>query len=238
MARTGAPLKRLTDVVLALALAALLAPVMLVIALLILLVDGAPVFYLSERMKTAQTPFCLWKFRTMRHIDADSGVSGAYKQDRITPLGHWLRRYRLDELPQLLNILRGDMSFVGPRPPLRAYVEMFPDLYARVLDHRPGVTGLATLVYHRTEARLLGDCHTRETSEDIYVRRCIPVKARLDLIWARHQSPGYDLALLCRTAFDVFAPRLPRDPGAELRRLPLQIRRRDRLFLARRSGSD
>ena len=219
------------DVALALVLTVPLAPVILIIALLILLVDGAPVFYLSERMKTAQTAFCLWKFRTMRHMNADTGVSGAYKQDRITPLGRWLRRYRLDELPQLLNILRGDMSFVGPRPPLRAYVEMFPDLYTRVLDHRPGLTGLATLVYHRTEARLLGDCHTHETSEEIYVRRCIPIKARLDLIWARHQSLGYDLALLCRTAVDVFLPGLPR-------RAVLPVTRRERLFLARRTGTD
>ncbi len=226
------------DVMLALTLSVVLAPVILIVALLILLIDGAPVFYLSERMKTAKTPFRLWKFRTMRHLDADTGVSGAYKLDRITPLGHWLRRYRLDELPQLLNILRGDMSFVGPRPPLRAYVEMFPELYARVLDHRPGLTGLATLVYHGTEARLLSTCHTHESSEEIYVRRCIPIKARLDLIWARHQSLGFDLKLLWRTAIQLFSPRMPRKTSAESRRFALHIARPDRLFLARRTGTD
>jgi len=198
------PAKRLMDVLLALILVVILSPLIVAVAVAILVIDGRPIFYLSERMKTPDTSFCLWKFRTMRNTGDDGGVSAGYKRNRITPLGAWLRRQRLDELPQLINILRGDMSFVGPRPPLRRYVELRPELYAKVLRNRPGVTGLATLIYHRTEERLLRACDTREATEDTYVRRCIPVKARLDLIWARHSNTCYDLRLIWRTLIRAF----------------------------------
>jgi len=191
--------KRITDLGLALALALFLWPLVLLISLLILIRDGRPVFYLSERMKTPDQAFVLWKFRTMTVTDGDSGVSGGDKAARITPIGRFLRKTRLDELPQLLNILRGDMSFVGPRPPLRFYVEQHPGLYARVLQFRPGVTGLATLRYHRTEERLLSRCRTAEETDQVYSRRCVPVKARLDMIWADHQSLCFDLQLIVET---------------------------------------
>lgn len=191
--------KRMVDLVLAALLAALLSPVVLVIAALILIRDGRPVFFLSERMKAPDQPFRLVKFRTMT-VEPDDGLaSGGHKAARITRTGRWLRRYRLDEIPQLWNILRGDISFVGPRPPLRRYVEMYPALYGAVLRSRPGLTGLATLVFHRREARLMEACHTAAESEAVYTRRCVPVKARLDLIYARNQSVCYDLKLMLAT---------------------------------------
>ncbi|WP_417727406.1 sugar transferase [Roseovarius sp.] len=201
------PAKRAFDIGFALLLILLLGPIMIVIALLIALIDGRPVFYLSERMKSPDTAFCLWKFRTMRMVENDAGVSSGYKQKRVTALGRRLRATRLDELPQLLNVLRGDMSFVGPRPPLRCYVESCPDIYAKVLKKRPGVTGLATLVYHRTEERLLSACDNHESGETTYVTRCIPRKARLDLIWARHQSLCFDIRLIYHTVIRVFSRR-------------------------------
>lgn len=198
------PGKRLFDIALALLLGLLLLLPILIIAALILLRDGRPVLYLSERMKTPSEGFQLWKFRTMSVVEADSGVSGGDKSARITPIGARLRRYRLDELPQIWNILRGDISFVGPRPPLRRYVELCPELYARVLRARPGVTGLATIVFHKAEERLLGPCRTPEETEATYLRRCVPVKARLDLIYARHASVCYDLKLIAETVRRVF----------------------------------
>lgn len=191
--------KRITDLVLALVLALVLSPIILLIALLILVRDGRPVFYLSERMKTPDQAFVLWKFRTMTVADHDSGVSGGDKAARVTRTGRILRKTRFDELPQLLNILRGDMSFVGPRPPLRHYVEKHPAIYAQVLTHRPGVTGLATLRYHRTEERLLATCQTAEETDQVYSRRCVPVKARLDMIWAENQSLCFDMRLILET---------------------------------------
>ncbi|WP_137701279.1 sugar transferase [Marimonas lutisalis] len=193
------PAKRALDLTLALALSVLLAPVIAIIALVILLRDGRPVFYVAERMKAPGHPFNLWKFRTMRVVRQDSGVSGGDKSARITTTGRFLRRTRLDELPQLLNVLRGDISFVGPRPPLRRYVEQFPELYGEVLKSRPGITGLATLAFHRTEERLLASCATPEETEAVYTRRCVPAKARLDLIYARNRNICYDIKLMVAT---------------------------------------
>ncbi len=196
--------KRLFDIALALVLAALLLLPALLIAALILMRDGRPILYRSERMRAPGRPFLLWKFRTMRVAAADSGVSGGDKVARITPTGRFLRRTRLDEIPQLWNVLRGDMSFVGPRPPLRQYVDRFPGLYARVLQSRPGITGLATLHFHRHEEWLLARCATPEDTDRVYETRCIPRKARLDLIYQNRRSLCLDAAIILRTGARAF----------------------------------
>ncbi|MFW5678409.1 MAG: sugar transferase [Rhodosalinus sp.] len=203
------PAKRTFDIVIALGLGLLLAPLIAAVALVVLVRDGRPVLYLSERMRSPQRPFLLWKFRTMTVAENDSGVSGGDKTARITPTGRILRRHRLDELPQLWNVLRGDMSFVGPRPPLRRYVEAFPELYAEVLRARPGVTGLATVLYHAEEERLLAPCRTAAETDAVYSRRCVPRKARLDRIYAARRSVCSDLWLM----FATILKRLPVLPG-------------------------
>jgi lipopolysaccharide/colanic/teichoic acid biosynthesis glycosyltransferase len=172
---------------------------MAAIALVILIRDGRPVFYISERMKTPSEGFGLVKFRTMAVTDTDSGVSGGDKAARITGTGAMLRGKRLDELPQLWNVLKGDISFVGPRPPLRQYVERFPEIYARVLKNRPGVTGLASVRYHAHEERLLARTTTPEETDAVYARACVPRKARLDLIYQQHRSLCFDLAIMWET---------------------------------------
>lgn len=198
--------RRIMDLGWALFLLLLLWPLMAVLAALILIRDGRPVLYLSERMRSPTEGFQLWKFRTMTNVAADSGVSGGDKAHRITKTGAFMRRYRLDELPQLFNILRGDIGFVGPRPPLRRYVERFPKIYGEVLKDRPGVTGLATLVYHRTEERLLAACATPEETEAVYEQRCIPKKAQLDLIYARNRTLCSDQWITIATVFRRLPP--------------------------------
>ena len=193
------PSKRALDLALAVLLTVLLAPVIALVALAIRLVDGAPVLYVGERMRAPGAPFGLVKFRTMRAEAGDAGVTGGDKGDRVTRTGRWLRRARLDEMPQLWNVLRGDISFVGPRPPLRQYVERHPDLYARVLRARPGLTGLATLLFARHEGRLLSRCATREETDAVYDRVCVPRKARLDLIYQRERTLCLDLAIMLAT---------------------------------------
>jgi lipopolysaccharide/colanic/teichoic acid biosynthesis glycosyltransferase len=148
----------------------------------------------------------------MTAATSDQGVSGGHKQSRITPQGARLRAKRLDELPQLWNILRGDLSFVGPRPPLREYVEKFPKLYADVLKTRPGVTGLATIRFHRHEERLLSRCTSAQETEEVYTRICIPRKAQLDLIYLRSRSICFDFSLVFETIGKVLLPKDPARP--------------------------
>lgn len=197
-------LQRIFDFSFACLLLIPLMPVMAIVALTLWLREGRPILYGSERMRSPTEAFTLWKFRTMRPAPKDSGVSGGDKSDRITPLGRWLRATRLDELPQLWNILRGDIGFVGPRPPLRRYVELFPELYARILQSRPGVTGLATLVFQARETELLSRTVSAEETDEVYRRRCIPRKARLDLIYQRNRTICLDLALIARTGSGIF----------------------------------
>lgn len=200
--------KRLFDITLALVLALVLALPFGLLLIVLLLREGRPVFYVSERMRGPGRPFRLWKLRTMSVVAADSGVSGGDKAARITPMGRLLRRSRLDEVPQLWNVLKGDMSFVGPRPPLRLYVERFPDLYAQVLQSRPGITGLATLRYHAHEERLLRACTSAAETDAVYSRRCVPRKAALDLIYQHRRTLCLDLMLLWQTASRVLFRKL------------------------------
>ncbi|WP_435165061.1 sugar transferase [Falsirhodobacter sp. 1013] len=196
--------KRLFDIVLALVLAVLLAVPFALLCLVLLALEGRPLFYVAERMKAPHQPFALWKLRTMRPAGpGEAGVSGGDKANRISPLGRLLRKTRADEIPQLWNVLRGDMSFVGPRPPLRQYVERFPELYAQVLRSRPGITGLASLHIHRFEERILSACATPEETDAVYCRRSIPRKARLDLIYQRHAGLRMDMAVMAATACRV-----------------------------------
>ncbi|SFO84135.1 sugar transferase [Tranquillimonas alkanivorans] len=204
------PAKRAFDIVLALVLGLVLLPPLALLLLVLLATSGRPLFYGSERMKTPERGFTLWKLRTMTVVRDDAGVSGGDKSTRITPAGRILRRTRLDEIPQLWNVLRGDMSFVGPRPPLRQYVERFPDLYARVLRSRPGITGLATLRYHRHEERLLARCGSAAQTDLVYARRCVPRKATLDLIYQRNRTLCLDLALVGETAARALCVRASR----------------------------
>lgn len=193
--------------ILVLMTAPLTVPIGLIVALALKLREGGPVLYLGARVGQGGRPFRAYKFRTMRHSDEDGGVSGGDKSARISEFSAVLRRTRLDELPQLLNVLRGDMSLVGPRPPDPRYVDMFPDLYGRVLQSRPGLTGLATLYMHRFEDRVLRETTTAAQTEAVYVRRCIPRKARLDLMYqARQSKPGaicLDIGIILRSARSV-----------------------------------
>ncbi|MGY9045965.1 MAG: sugar transferase [Rhodobacterales bacterium] len=210
------PQKKLFDLLSAIGLSVVLAPLMIAVALVILLRDGRPILYKSKRMSTPTRTFLLWKFRTMTVVGKDAGVSGGHKASRVTATGRVLRRYRLDELPQLWNILRGEISFVGPRPPLPRYVRKYPEIYTDVLKSRPGITGLASVAFHRHEEILLADCATAEDTEAVYCRRCIPRKARLDRIYARQSTVCKDFKLMWATILK----------GVTMHQRPRGVRRR------------
>ena len=196
--------KRVFDLVLAVLLTPLVFGLFLFTLITVILFEKRPYFYAAERMKTPTQSFRLLKFRTMEVAPGDSGVSGGHKQQRITRMGRIMRKTRADELPQLWNIFRGDISFVGPRPPLREYVERFPEIYSEVLKTPPGVTGLASLCYSGHETWILAQCKNAEAVDLAYTRRCIPAKAKLDLIYQRHMSICFDLVLIWRTFKSVF----------------------------------
>ncbi len=193
--------KRLFDFFIALGMAIVLGPVFLFLIALILIKDGRPVFYVSERMKTPTQGFRLIKFRTMKPVAEDSGVSGGDKSGRITRTGGFLRKTRIDEFPQLWNVIKGDISFVGPRPPLRQYVEAYPDIYGQVLKSRPGITGLASVYFSAHEERLLAKCQSADETDEVYRRICIPKKSKIDLIYQRNSSICFDIDLMFRTVF-------------------------------------
>lgn len=196
--------KRLFDITLAVCLSVILVPILIVLMVAVRMDSAGSIFYVSERMRAPGRPFHLWKLRTMREDPNDKGASGGHKINRVTRVGRFLRKTRGDEIPQLWNVLKGDMSFVGPRPPLRLYVEMFPTLYGQVLLCRPGITGLASLLYHRHEEFLLAKCTTAEENETVYTRACVPRKAQLDLIYRDNRSICFDLWIIWKTAAGVF----------------------------------
>ncbi len=195
------PAKRLFDIVVALILGIVLILPVIVTAMIVLIREGRPVFYISERMRTPSEGFSLVKFRTMKVAATDSGVSGGDKSARINRTGHFLRRSRLDEVPQLWNVLRGDISFVGPRPPLRQYVERFPEMFRAVLKSRPGITGLASVYFHAHEERMLTRATTPAETDAIYCRSCMPRKAQFDLIYQKRRTVCMDAMIMLKTVF-------------------------------------
>jgi lipopolysaccharide/colanic/teichoic acid biosynthesis glycosyltransferase len=204
--------KRVFDLAAALTLLLLTLPIMGMTALAIRLESKGPFVYRQQRVGYRGRAFTVFKFRSMG-VDAEMGGQARWavaRDPRVTRVGRIIRRLRIDELPQLFNVLRGEMSFVGPRPPLRQYVERFPDLYAAVLRSQPGITGLATLTMHGWEERLLRSCRTAEETDAVYMRRSVPRKARLDMIYQRHASVGRDAALLARTIARLLRPYRPR----------------------------
>jgi lipopolysaccharide/colanic/teichoic acid biosynthesis glycosyltransferase len=198
------PKKRVFDVIISILLLVVFLPILLVLVILLLIFEGRPLLYVSERMHSPSLAFPLMKFRTMAAAASNGGVTGGDKVARISRFHRIMRRSRLDEIPQLWNVIVGHMSLVGPRPPLRVYVEDYPELYAAVLQNRPGITGLASLRFFAHEERILAQATTAAQTDRAYRDRSIPRKARLDLIYQTHASLCFDFALLIETAAKPF----------------------------------
>lgn len=187
--------KRLFDLFVALLLLVALSPLMVALALAIRVDSPGPVFFRQQRVGRHGVPFRIHKFRTM--YAAARGPAVTVDADpRITRVGRRLRHYRLDELPQLIDVVRGVMSLVGPRPELPRFVEQYPaDLRARVLAVRPGLTDPAALA-HLDEAALLAGSADPERD---YVERILPAKLRLQASYAERATLRSDIVVLART---------------------------------------
>jgi len=191
----GEVLKRLLDVVAAAVGLVVLSPLMAVIALAIRWDSPGPVFYRAKRVGKGGKLFLMYKFRTMVADAEKMGPSITVKDDpRITRVGRFLRKTKLDELPQLINVLKGEMSLVGPRPETPSMVEHYTPEQRRVLEVTPGITGLAQLYYSNEEEMLNPDNWHEE-----YVRKILPHKLTLDLLYIEHRSLALDLTIIGRT---------------------------------------
>ena len=194
-------MKRPFDIVAATAALFILSPLLGLAALLIKLDSPGPVFFKQERIGRSFRPFWIYKFRTMvRDASTRGGLITVGEDRRITRVGRILRKTKVDEIPQLINILKGEMAIVGPRPEIRHYVELFRRDYEEILKVRPGLTDLASLKY-RDEAALL---RKAANPEDEYRTRVLPDKIRLAKDYLRRSSFLFDLSLILKTLFKLF----------------------------------
>lgn len=173
---------------------------MLVLALLIVLEDGNPIIFKQQRIGRNKRPFTLWKFRSMRNHQGGSLITLGDRDPRVTRIGHYLRKWKLDELPQIFNILRGEMSWVGPRPEVKKYVDLFPKDFDEVLKVRPGITDWASIKY-RHEAEILAQ---KEQPETYYVEVILPDKLELGKQYVQKNNLWIDLQLVWKTAKSIW----------------------------------
>lgn len=173
-----------------------LSPVLLVIAAFIIVDSRGGVFYRQRRVGKNNKDFMLLKFRTMAVGSDKKGLlTVGGKDNRITKVGYFLRKYKLDELPQLFNVLIGSMSLVGPRPEVRKYVDMYNPEQMRVLTVKPGITDYASIEY-ANENELLG---ASADPENTYINEVIPAKIKLALKYVDHSGTGTYFALIFKT---------------------------------------
>ena len=195
----GGALRRVFDVLCSLTGLLLLSPLFCAIALAIKFDDGGPVFFEQERVGRDFRLFRLYKFRSMFPRSDRAGFITVAADSRVTRAGRSLRRYKLDELPQLFNVLKGDMRFVGARPEVERYVQMFRSEYAAILQDRPGITDPATLAYRHEEQMF-----STGPIEQQYIEQILPAKIKLSLAYQKQRSLMSDARVLLQTVFGLF----------------------------------
>lgn len=192
-------IKRLTDIVFGGMLLLLFSPLLLAIGVLIRLTSNGPALFRQARVGRSSRIFYIYKFRTMHENADQSGPQITSADDsRVTAVGRILRDTKLDELPQLINVVKGEMSLVGPRPQVPRFVNQFPDEYRDViLAVRPGITGPTQLRFRNEESLLRG----RPDRESYYVQELLPIKCEMDAHYVSRRSIGTDLKVLCHTFY-------------------------------------
>lgn len=192
--------KRLFDIVMSLCMIVLLSPILLLISLIIVCTSKGPILYKQRRVTRYGKIFKIWKFRTMvKNADKIGTQVTIEKDPRITKVGKVLRKCRLDELPQLFNILFGQMSFVGPRPEVEKYVNQYQDKMYATLFVRAGVTSPASIKY-KDESKLLENA---TDADEVYVNEILPQKMEYNYQYLEKVNVFYDIALLFQTVIAV-----------------------------------
>lgn len=196
-------MKRIFDIVFSLSVLLALSPFLILVSLLIKGGDGGTVFYRGARTGRYGRPFRIFKFRTMvPNAEAIGGASTADEDPRITRVGRALRRYKLDELPQFINVLTGEMSVVGPRPEVQYYTDMYTETERTILTVRPGITDWAS-IWNSDEGAVLAGAADPEKAYQELIR---PTKIRLQLKYVRERSFFTDLKIIFLTVLAILKP--------------------------------
>lgn len=194
-------MKRLIDFLVSFIGLILLLPFFLIIAIWIALDSKGSVMYQQQRVGKGGVLFRLMKFRTMK-MDADKFmvITVGGRDPRITRAGYFLRKYKFDELPQLINVLKGEMSLVGPRPELEKFVKLYDQEQQNVIKVKPGITDYASIQFRNENELLEG----KADPVDFYIQEIMPVKLKLNLEYIRDQSVWGDVKIIFRTLFSIF----------------------------------
>lgn len=198
--------KRIIDFILALIALTILSPIMIPVIIGLLLTGEHYVFYFQKRIGYKNKKFNIWKFATMLKASPDlaGGLHTTRKDSRILPLGGFLRKTKINELPQIINILIGDMSIVGPRPLVDKTFDPYPEhVKASIYNVKPGLTGIGSIVF-RDEERLLSE--TTMTAPEFYAKHISPYKGELELWYQKHLSFYTDFMLIFLTAWVIVSP--------------------------------
>lgn len=179
-----------------------LSPLFVVIYLSIVLGSKGGGFYSQERIGKGGIPFCLYKFRSMRIGSDNKGLITVGSRDpRITKIGYFIRKYKIDEIPQLFNVLKGDMSFVGPRPEVRKYVDTYTEEQRRVLSVRPGITDYASIEYSN-ENEILGQS---SDPDYVYIHQIIPDKIKYNMRYIENPTLYEYFKIIVLTGLKIFS---------------------------------
>lgn len=188
--------KRLFDIFSSFIGLIILLPFLFIISLCVLISSPGGIFYRQVRVGKNGKDFRLWKFRSMRPDSDKKGLlTVGGKDPRVTGIGYFLRKYKLDELPQLINVLVGDMSVVGPRPEVRKYVDMYSPEQKRVLEVQPGITDYASIEYSDENELLARSADPEKT----YIEEIMPAKLKLNMKYIEEKNLGTDLKIIFRT---------------------------------------
>lgn len=200
-------LKRIIDLLLSLFALLILSPILIPVIIGLLLTGEHYVFYFQKRIGLKNNPFYIWKFATMLKNSPNmaGGLHTTRKDPRILPMGGFLRKTKINELPQLINILKGDMSIIGPRPLVDKTFDPYPDhVKGNIYNIKPGLTGIGSIVF-RDEERLLSE--TSIAPQEFYTKYISPYKGELELWYQKNLSFSTDLMLIFLTAWAIVAPK-------------------------------
>ncbi len=191
---------RILDVFFSIAGLVLLSPILFIISVIILIESKGGIFYLQERIGKNGIPFKLFKFRSMAAGSDSKGLLTVGMNDaRITKSGQFIRKYKMDELPQLINVLKGEMSLVGPRPEVKKYVDLYTETQRKVLSVKPGMTDLASIEFSN-ENELL---EKQENPEEYYIREIMPKKIELNMMFIENPNLMNYFELILKTGLKI-----------------------------------